>query len=390
MSFYNMQETNNRLANVKKILKKNNLDAAVVYFDQVNVADGWYLTGWCGQFEKGAVLVLADSDPLLLGGPECEPFAKMCSAISDVRCFKPFMVPEEEYPNATIITFEDLFHELAGRGIHLKRVGIVGTSYFPYDTYRLIEQGFKGVELVDITDEYDYLRYFKSPWEVENIRTAFGLTYGALLEMEKKVRPGATEIEVAAAGEFYCRSRNATNFAFDTMVGAGPKSNAVAPTAGNMQMQAGEMVLLGIAPRFNGYAGVMGDTLPISGEYTQAQKDVLNVIREVFRKTRDALKPGECGKTLDPIGAKIFAKHDWTRYIVCPFVHGLGLMEAERPFFGPNGTDVLQPGSIVSIDISFFGHPVHHGVRIETGYLITETGYEPLSPEMDARLSAEL
>ena len=186
MSFYNMQETNNRLENVKKILKKNNLDAAVVYFDQVNVADGWYLTGWCGQFEKGAVLV-----------------AKMCSAISDVRCFKPFMVPEEEYPNATIITFEDLFHELAGRGIHLKRVGIVGTSYFPYDTYRLIEQGFKGVELVDITDEYDYLRYFKSPWEVENIRTAFGLTYGALLEMEKKVRPGATEIEVAAAGEFY-------------------------------------------------------------------------------------------------------------------------------------------------------------------------------------------
>ena len=137
---------------------------------------------------------------------------------------------------------------------------------------------------------------------------------------------------MAAAGEFYCRSRNATNFAFDTMVGAGPKSNAVAPTAGNMQMQAGEMVLLGIAPRFNGYAGVMGDTLPISGEYTQAQKDVLNVIREVFRKTRDALKPGECGKTLDPIGAKIFAKHDWTRYIVCPFVHGLGLMEAERPF----------------------------------------------------------
>lgn len=88
MSFYNMQETNNRLENVKKILKKNNLDAAVVYFDQVNVADGWYLTGWCGQFEKGAVLVLADSDPLLLGGPECEPFAKMCSAISDVRCFK--------------------------------------------------------------------------------------------------------------------------------------------------------------------------------------------------------------------------------------------------------------------------------------------------------------
>ena len=65
-------------------------------------------------------------------------------------------------------------------------------------------------------------------------------------------------------------------------------------------------------------------------------------------------------------------------------------MEAERPFFGPNGTDVLQPGSIVSIDISIFGHPQHHGVRVETGYRITETGYEPLSPEMNARLEKEL
>ena len=174
------------------------------------------------------------------------------------------------------------------------------------------------------------------------------------------------------------------------MVGSGIMSNAVAPVASNTPMKAGDMVMVGIAPRYNGYAGVMGDTLPVSGEYTQEQKDCINVIREVFRKTRDALKPGETGKTLDPIGAKIYEKHDWTKYIVCPFVHGLGLMEAERPFFGPNGTDVLQPGSIVSIDISIFGHPKHHGVRVETGYLITETGYEPLSPEMDARLEKEV
>ena len=107
-------------------------------------------------------------------------------------------------------------------------------------------------------------------------------------------------------------------------------------------MKAGDMVMVGIAPRYNGYAGVMGDTLPVSGEYTQEQKDCINVIREVFRKTRDALKPGETGKTLDPIGAKIYEKHDWTKYIVCPFVHGLGLMEAERPFFGPNGTEVIK------------------------------------------------
>ena len=148
--------------------------------------------------------------------------------------------------------------------------------------------------------------------------------------------------------------------------------------------------MLGLAPRYNGYAGVMGETLPVSGEYTQSQKDILNVIRETYRATRDMLKPGYCGRDIDRIGAKIFDKHGLTPYIVCPFLHTIGLMEAERPFFGPNGTDELLPGMTVSVDISFFGHPVHHGVRIETGFVITETGYEALSPEMDKRLSAEL
>ncbi len=391
MAYYNLEETKRRVEKVKGILREKILDCAIIYYDELNVADGWYLTGWCPQFEKEAVMVFAnEADPILLGGPESAPFAKYASAITENYCFKPFMVPEEEYPNATIIGFDDLNRILQDKGIHIKRIGIVGSFYFPHSIYMLLQEGFKGAEFVDITDEYDYLRYFKSPWEVENIRTAFGMTYTALLAMEEKVKPGATEIEVAAAGEYACRSRNANNFAFQTMVGSGIMSNAVAPVASSTPMKAGDMVMVGIAPRYNGYAGVMGDTLPVSGEYTQEQKDCINVIREVFRETRNALKPGETGKTLDPIGAKIYEKHGWTKYIVCPFVHGLGLMEAERPFFGPNGTDVLQPGSIVSIDISIFGHPKHHGVRVETGYLITETGYEPLSPEMDARLEKEV
>lgn len=390
MAYYNKEEMAARVKKVQNLLKEKELDCAIVYYDELNVADGWYLTGWCPQFEKEAVMVFADADPILLGGPESAPFAKYASAITENYCFTPFMVPEEEYPNATIIGFDDLNRILADKGINIKRIGIVGSFYFPHSIYKLLEEGFKGAEFIDITDEYDYLRYFKSPWEVENIRKAFGLTYDAFLAMKDKVKPGATEIEVAAAGEYACRSRNANNFAFQTMVGSGVMSNAVAPTASNTPMKAGDMVLVGIAPRYNGYAGVMGDTLPVSGEYTAEQKDCVNVIREVFRKTREALKPGETGITLDPIGAKIYAEHDWTKYIVCPFVHGLGLMEAERPFFGPNGTDVLQPGSIVSIDISIFGHPKFNGVRVETGYLITETGYEPLSPEMDAWLEKEV
>ena len=96
MSYFNQQETKNRVEKVVKLLNDTNTDIAIIYFDELNVANGWYLTGWVGQFEKGAVLIGRDGTSMLLGGPESEPFAKQSSAISDTRCFKAFMVPDEE------------------------------------------------------------------------------------------------------------------------------------------------------------------------------------------------------------------------------------------------------------------------------------------------------
>ena len=45
----------------------------------------------------------------------------------------------------------------------------------------------------------------------------------------------------------------------------------------------------------------------------------------------------------------------------------------------------LKPGMTVCVDVSFFGHPEFNGVRIETGYEITEKGAAPLSLAMDRR-----
>ena len=72
MAYYNRTETEKRLQGLRDILRKHNLDAGLVYFDELNIANGWYLTGWCPQFEKGAVLVPAVGEPILLGGPESE------------------------------------------------------------------------------------------------------------------------------------------------------------------------------------------------------------------------------------------------------------------------------------------------------------------------------
>lgn len=386
MSYYNKQETEARMERVREILRQQSLDAALIYYDELNVANGWYLTGWCPQFEKGCVLLPVEGDPLLLGGPESEPFAKMSSAITETRNFTPFMVPDEEYPNATISTFTSLYAELAAAKIPMRRIGIVGSAAIPHNVYVQFEAGFADSSLIDITAAYENLRAKKSPWEIEQIRTAFGLTFDAYEAMKQIIAPGVYEHQVAAEGEYVCRKAGANSFAFSCIVGSGERAKAVVPTALNKQMQAGEMVMLGIAPRVNGYAGVMGESLPVSGTYTQRQKDCVNYLREAFLLTKDMLKPGISGKELDVPGRNAFIKNGLIQYLVCPFAHTIGLMEAEGPFFGPNSEDVFVPGMTVCVDVSFFGHPEFHGARIETGYVITETGCEPLCPQMDAIL----
>lgn len=390
MSYYNMTETQKRLQDVRQILRAKNLDAALVYFDELNVANGWYLTGWCGQFEKGAVLVPVEGEPILLGGPESEPFAKAESAITKVRCFPVFMVPEEEYPNATIIDFKQLNLELMREGTILKRIGIVGTTTIPHQVYLDFSAGFEGVELVDITDEYEDLRAYKSAWEAEQLIKAAQLCDLAYDKMLAAIRPGAYEFEVAAAGEAICRAGGANSFAYSTIVGSGARAKAVVPTATNRVMQDGELVMVGIAPRINGYAGTFGDTIPVNGVFTQRQKDLLNHMRETMRLTKDMLKPGMTGREIDVPGRKYYEKHGLADYIVCPFAHSIGLMEAEAPFFGPNGDFELVPGMAVMVDVSFFGHPELHGGRIETGYIITETGCKPMSEKLDAYFMQDL
>ena len=205
--------------------------------------------------------------------------------------------------------------------------------------------------------------------------------------MAKAITNGAMEIEVAAAGEYAARSRGATGFGFSAIVGSGTRANAVVPTATTKRMAPGELVMIGIAPKVNGYAGVVGDSLPVSGEYTASQRECMNHLKEVFRLTRAQLQPGRKGSEIDAPGRAYYKTHDLLKYLVCPFAHTIGLHEAEAPFFGPHSSDVLNPGMAVCIDVSFFGHPEWHGTRIETGYEITDNGPVPFSPKMDKLLT---
>lgn len=204
MAYYDGREMEKRVERVREILEKYNLDFVLVYYDEFNLANAWYLTAWCPQFENGVVLVPREGNLMILGGPESGPFARVDSAVKETRNLPVFMVPGEEYQEV-------------GRGRKIRRVGIVGFEQMPVSVYRQIVESFKEVEPVDVTEVYARLRYVKSPWEREQLRYAFHLAHIGYEAMACKIRPGVHEYEVAAAGEEAVRSRGANGFGFRTI-----------------------------------------------------------------------------------------------------------------------------------------------------------------------------
>ena len=71
----------------------------------------------------------------------------------------------------------------------------------------------------------------------------------------------------------------------------GPMRSCPRPVS--KKLQAGELVMIGIAPKVKGYAGVVGDVLPVSGEYTPQQKECLKYLKEAFRLTKAQLLAGQ-------------------------------------------------------------------------------------------------
>lgn len=377
-----LSEFHRRVAKTQELLRSQGLDAALVYYDELRSANGFYLSNWVPQFESGCVLVPREGEPAILGGPESEPFALSDAAIKKTYNVPVFMVPEEEYPSARILSLREVFAE-ALPNAPVRRLGIAGLGVMPHALYVDLSRQLKDVELVDITEPFEQMRVIKSEVEIAMIREAFSIAERSLPAMSAKVVPGASEQQVAAAGEAAARSLGCTGFGYRTIVGSGQRSGSVVPTPTDRALGGGELVMFSISPRYNGYASSVGDTTVVGGEPTEAQRLLLSDMARAFEIARSQLVIGRTGKQMDAPVREFLLSRGYAPYMLVPYIHTVGLFEAEAPFFGPRSEAALQPNMTVCIDISLFGMPGLHGARYETGYVITEGGPQPLAPSID-------
>lgn len=356
------------------------IDMVIAYADDHAVAGpghARYLANFSPHFEPVCVLVPVAGEPILLSGPETETFAQLTAHVQDVRVVREFTHPDEEYPFTTLVSLREVVAEASQRaGAPPRRVGLAGVEIMPIKVHQALRQTLDDAELIDAEHLMTDLRAIKTPAEQEVIRYAYQIAQAGMQAAFETVREGATEREVAAAAEFAMRSLGSEGMGIDTIVASGPNTRPILARTRLRELRRDELILVTIAPRYEGYHAAIGRPLVI-GQPPSDVRQAMEVALAAQRAAMDAMRPGRPGSEVEGAARRVVESAGLGPYFLYCGVHSVGTVEFEPPIFGPGNHDPLQVGMVLSIDVPLF-HAPWGGLRYEDGYLVAEAGAVPL------------
>lgn len=374
-----VSEYRQRWRKVQALMAEQSLDFLVAYADDRAVfgpAHARWLANFPVHFEPVCILMPAQGDPLMLVGPESDEYARLAGQIADVRVLREFTHPDEDYPYARIQGLTDIITESGTNLQSVRRVGLGGGGLMGAAVLAAFKAALPGVAWVDVENKLCELRAQKSAAELEVIRYAYQIAQAGFEAAVATIQVGVTEREVAAEIETAMRRAGAEGTGIDTIVASGPNSRPILARSTFRRIQANELVLLTIAPRYEGYHAAIGRPVLV-GQPTAEIRRALEVAIEAQKACYRALQPGVAGRAVEAIGRQIVAEAGLGDYFLYSGVHSVGVIEFEPPIFGPSSPAQLQQDMVISIDIPLFNTP-WGGLRIEDGYVIITGGAEKL------------
>lgn len=149
-------------------------------------------------------------------------------------------------------------------------------------------------------------RNVKSKLEIAEIEKAVNITRAMHLEAMKVVKAGMKEYEVVAALEAIASKYNAST-SFHTIF---TKNGQTLHNHyhGNT-LQDGDLVVLDAGARNSeGYCGDMTTSFPVSGKFSEQQKDIYSLLIEMFEKAEELIKPNITYKEVHLEVCKVLAE----------------------------------------------------------------------------------
>ena len=281
----------------------------------------------------------------------------------------------------------------------------------------------EGVEVQVVTPAVNQMRQVKSEAEVELIRRSVEITSEAHREAARALRPGMNEFEIQALIEFTFRRYGAERPAFSSIVGSGPNSTILHYETNDDFMEDGEVLLVDVGAAYGGYAADITRTYPVNGRFSEAQREIYQLVLDALLAAEEVAGPGVSMGQLSQVGMVVLAEglaelglieapdavyeDEFGRQVPqlrLFYMHGLGhgiglhVHDPTPPVLEPGVVFTIEPGIYVRENLftevvpdtprnrammeaigPAFERYVNIGVRIEDNYLVTAQGLERLS-----------
>ena len=209
------------------------------------------------------------------------------------------------------------------------------------------------------------------------MRCAYRIAEQGLEAAVATIREGVSEREVAAEAESAMRRAGAEGTGIDTIVASGPNSRPILARSTFRRIHADELVLVTVAPRYEGYHGAIGRPVCVGDPAAEIRRAIKVACRAQEACYRE-MRPGVEGRLVEAAGRRIVEDAGLGSYFLYSGVHSVGVIEFEPPIFGPSSTATLAKDMVISVDIPMFNTP-WGGLRVEDGFLITDSGAERLN-----------
>ncbi|BAQ65912.1 aminopeptidase P N-terminal domain-containing protein [Geminocystis sp. NIES-3709] len=262
------------------------------------------------------------------------------------------------------------------------------------------------------------LRLVKSEGEITMIRKATEISVKGHQRAREFAQPGRYEYEVQAEIEHTFRQLGGDGVAYPSIVASGGNSCILHYIENNRKMEAGDLLLIDAGCCYGYYNGDITRTFPVDGKYTPQQKDIYQLVLSAQTQAIEQVKPGNTYnqfhekavevlveglkelKLLQGDTKEIIEQEKYKPFYMHRTGHWLGLDVHDAGSYKQDKENWLtfQPGNIVTVEpgiyispyiTPFEGQPEISdmwkgiGVRIEDDVLVTESGNEVLTSDIE-------
>ena len=273
-----------------------------------------------------------------------------------------------------------VMREMAGERKSMT-VGVQMWFNTPAFLLNLFRRANPGVEVADIAPVMDELRLVKDESELELMRKASQIAATGIETAAAWLKQGITENDVGAEIEYAMRKAGGSGVAVPVFVNSGVRSGWLHGAATHKAIEAGDLVVVDVVPRYKGYCANATRTFVV-GPPTPQQQEMFDTYRKAQAAGVRVLRPGIRNRDIDAAAQEVFNQAGYGDFYVSGISHSIGLdfEEMPRPTIHAADSRVeLREGMTLTVGHSVLSVPGVGGVRIEDTFHLKADGAERLT-----------